>query len=55
MNIEIPGLDRWSLPVLRGERVPEDDPTPLGTPLALVPASPIDELPEGLTYAGDAE
>lgn len=55
VNIEIPGLDRWSLPVLRGERVPEDDPTPLGTPLALVPASPIDELPEGLTYAGDAE
>jgi hypothetical protein len=29
MNVQIPGLDRWSLPVLRGERVPEDEPQPL--------------------------
>lgn len=32
LEVQIPGLDRWSLPLLRGERPPEDP------PFALVPA-----------------
>lgn len=30
MNVQIPGLDTWSLPALRGERAPEDPPFELG-------------------------
>lgn len=55
MNVEIPGLDRWSLPLLRGERAPEDEPQRLTQPLLLVAPSAVDELPENLAYAGDAE
>ena len=47
MNVEIPGLDKWSLPLLRGKDVPEDSGFDLGgdppsiTPRALV-ASTVD-------------
>ncbi len=27
-KVQIPGLDKWSLPLLRGEKVPEDEPLP---------------------------
>ncbi|GAB4198274.1 MAG: hypothetical protein OHK0013_07220 [Sandaracinaceae bacterium] len=30
MNVQVPGLDKWSLPLLRGERIPEDPPYALG-------------------------
>ena len=30
MEVQLPGLDRWSLPLLRGERVADDEPMPLG-------------------------
>ena len=33
MNVQIPGLDTWSLPALRGERAPEDPPFDLGRPI----------------------
>lgn len=33
MEVEIPGLDRWSLPLLRGERAPEDPDFAFGAPL----------------------
>lgn len=33
MNVQIPGLDTWSLPALRGERAPEDPPFDLGVPI----------------------
>ncbi len=26
MNIQVPGLDKWSLPLLRNEKVPDDPP-----------------------------
>ena len=26
VDVQVPGLDKWSLPLLRGERVPEDAP-----------------------------
>ncbi len=29
MNVHVPGLDRWSLPLLRGERIPDDPPLAL--------------------------
>ncbi|MDQ3032329.1 MAG: SDR family oxidoreductase [Myxococcota bacterium] len=29
LEVQIPGLDKWSLPLLRGERAPEDPPCPL--------------------------
>jgi hypothetical protein len=36
LDVQIPGLDRWSLPILRGERVEDDAGTPLDRPLARV-------------------
>lgn len=33
LDVQMPGLDRWSLPLLRGERVANDPPRPLTTPL----------------------
>ncbi|MBX3273154.1 MAG: SDR family oxidoreductase [Sandaracinaceae bacterium] len=30
MDVEIPGLDKWSLPLLRGKDAPEDEPVDLG-------------------------
>jgi long-chain acyl-CoA synthetase len=33
MNVQIPGLDKWSLPALRGERAPEDPPFDLRRPI----------------------
>lgn len=33
MNVQVPGLDKWSLPLLRGERIPEDPPFALGVDL----------------------
>ena len=30
MNVEIPGLDKWSLPLLRGKTIPDDDGIDLG-------------------------
>lgn len=53
MNVEIPGLDKWSLPMLRGERPPEDEPRPLTEPLQLV--EPLGPAPTDVDYAGDAE
>jgi hypothetical protein len=54
MEVEIPGLDRWSLPLLRGERVPDDEPISLGRPVDAF--TPRDEEPQAeVAYAGDAE
>jgi len=53
MNVEIPGLDRWSLPILRGERVLDDDPVPLTCALPVVEASEV--ATHDVAYAGDAE
>ncbi|MCB9594586.1 MAG: SDR family oxidoreductase [Sandaracinaceae bacterium] len=44
MDIEVPGLDKWSLPLLAGKEAPEDDPVDLGgdppsVAAALLPAS----------------
>ncbi|MEZ4338011.1 MAG: SDR family oxidoreductase [Sandaracinaceae bacterium] len=44
MDVEIPGLDKWSLPLLSGKDVPDDEPTdlggdPPGVPVAALPAS----------------
>jgi nucleoside-diphosphate-sugar epimerase len=33
MNVHVPGLDKWSLPLMRGERIPEDPPFALGREL----------------------
>lgn len=33
LDVQMPGLDRWSLPLLRGERVPEDEGAALDRPL----------------------
>jgi nucleoside-diphosphate-sugar epimerase len=33
MNVHMPGLDKWSLPLMRGERIPEDPPFALGCEL----------------------
>ncbi|MBX7193950.1 MAG: SDR family oxidoreductase [Sandaracinaceae bacterium] len=33
MNVHVPGLDKWSLPILRGERIPDDPIFALGTEL----------------------
>lgn len=33
MNVQVPGLDKWSLPLMHGERVPEDPPFDLGVEL----------------------
>lgn len=53
LEVQIPGLDRWSLPLLSGERPPDDPPLALGTELARVrPAAatgaPAPELTTGL-------
>ena len=32
MHVQVPGLDTWCLPLLRGEKVPEDEPLALGEP-----------------------
>jgi long-chain acyl-CoA synthetase len=53
MNVEVPGLERWSLPILRGERVLDDEPVPLTCDLPLVEAS--ETTPHSVAYAGDAE
>lgn len=53
MNVEIPGLDRWSLPILRGERVLDDEPVPLTCELPVVESSELGA--EDIAYAGDAE
>ena len=43
MDVEIPGLDKWSLPLLRGKTVPDDPRTDLGgDPPGVAPAA----LPE---------
>ena len=39
MDIEIPGLDKWSLPLLRGKTVPDDEPVDLGGDPPSVPAA----------------
>jgi len=36
MNVQIPGLDQWSLPALRGERAPEDPAFELRVPIPQV-------------------
>lgn len=36
MNVQIPGLDTWSLPALRGERAPEDPPFEIGSSISEV-------------------
>lgn len=28
LNVQVPGLEKWSIPLLRGEKVPEDEPLP---------------------------
>jgi hypothetical protein len=28
MNVQVPGLETWSIPILRGEKVPDDPPLP---------------------------
>ena len=28
MEVEVPGLETWSIPILRGEKVPDDEPMP---------------------------
>lgn len=33
LEVQIPGLDKWSLPLLRGERAPDDPPCPLDRPV----------------------
>lgn len=45
MDVEIPGLDKWSLPLLRGKDAPEDEGFDLGgdPPLAARVASPSSE------------
>jgi len=53
MDVQIPGLDTWSLPALRGERPPEDDPQPLQRPL--VRLAPIERAEAPLEHAGEAE
>jgi hypothetical protein len=32
MHVQVPGLDTWCLPLLRGEKVPEDEPLALAEP-----------------------
>ena len=58
MDVEIPGLDKWSLPLLRGKDAPEDEGFELGgdPPLAGSALLP-DELPSHAQPAlmGDAE
>jgi len=39
LDVQVPGLDRWSLPLLRGEKVPEDPASPLAPAIAAVLAS----------------
>lgn len=51
LEVQIPGLDRWSLPLLRGERPENDPPFDLGRALAAVGAEPTEqalELTSGL-------
>ncbi|MGF1468669.1 MAG: SDR family oxidoreductase [Sandaracinaceae bacterium] len=40
INVEVPGLDTWSLPLLRGKEVPEDEGFDLGVDLPGVGAAP---------------
>ncbi|MGE0786039.1 MAG: SDR family oxidoreductase [Sandaracinaceae bacterium] len=57
MDIEIPGLDKWSLPLLRGKDVPEDDPVDLGgdPPQLTARALPSNELSASEPAHADAE
>ncbi len=53
MNVEIPGLDKWSLPLLRGKTVPDDEPVDLGgdppsVAAAALPASTDDTRHHGI-------
>lgn len=58
MDVEIPGLDKWSLPILRGKDAPEDEGFDLGGDPPLVSRSLLpEELPAEAQPAlmGDAE
>jgi long-chain acyl-CoA synthetase len=45
LEVQIPGLDRWSLPLLRGEQPPEDPPFALEPPLCAVGTSDFEHTP----------
>ena len=49
LEVQIPGLDRWSLPLLSGERPPDDPPFDLGRDLSLVDADAESTRPPPLT------
>ena len=51
LDVQIPGLDLWSLPLLRGEKVPEDPALGLTPAIAAVKASE-NHLPASLRAAG---
>src|SRR5690606_8968007 len=58
MDVEIPGLDKWSLPILRGKDAPEDEGFDLGGDLPLAARALLpEELPSSAQPAlmGDAE
>jgi len=40
LEVQMPGLERWSLPLLRGERVEEDPRVPITPPLRTTEAAP---------------
>ena len=56
MEVELPGLDEWSIPLLRGHSVPDDVGFELGGELRSVsaPARPRGRV-EGLSAVGGAE
>ena len=37
-KVQIPGLEKWSIPILRGDKVPDDEPLPMLE--SEVPAAP---------------
>ncbi len=54
MNVQMPGLDKWSLPLLHGERIPEDPPFALGVELTEHVAAPKDAHDHGARTRGAA-
>lgn len=58
MNVQIPGLDAWSLPALRGERVPDDPPCELEGTIPEVGVARVartSERPDGSSLEEGAE
>ncbi len=55
MDVEIPGLDRWSLPLLRGKDVEGDEPVDLGGDPPAVPTRALPAGRETRLDAGGAE